>query len=560
MFVTPGVVVDGELVTTNLVDINLGIRILLGSSYYEDWANEETFVRPGPARQPGRQAPPVEPDDDPQAAEARPRGRQLLVGDEPALVRQAHRATTWRSTPAAARSRGCGPRRSPNLVDTPYVKATGKSVKITLPATPDTPEADLEWKIPQWSNAIERDRARVYFIAYAAAMALHFVDKALDRGALGRTKVFEDFDVPDEAIGCGFHEAVRGVLSHHLVIRDGKIANYHPYPPTPWNGQPDGLLRDAGPVRGRGQGHADLRGERPGRASAASTSCARCAASTRACRAACTCTSATARRSSRCTRRCSASRTADRRGTVDEREAAERSGGSRGSSRRSRRCPTRPPARRRLTAVQALLDLYGEGLARIVDQRRRRRCRRGRSPATSWSSHLLLAARPAPGGRWRSACASALEEVRPYLDSHGGDVELLGVARRRRAAAAAGQLRGLPVLGDDAQAGDRGRDPRPRRTSSASRPTGQAPAPTTPDAGAAADRARSGANARVRRARRGRRRARCRSSPAAARCVKQVGGEPVLFLRLDADGLRLPAGLPGVRRARSRRRRSRAPS
>jgi len=31
MFVTPGVVVDGELVTTDLVDINLNIRILLGS-------------------------------------------------------------------------------------------------------------------------------------------------------------------------------------------------------------------------------------------------------------------------------------------------------------------------------------------------------------------------------------------------------------------------------------------------------------------------------------------------------------------------------------------------
>src|SRR6478609_5360606 len=37
MFVTPGVVVDGTLVTTDLVKINLGIRILLGSSYYEDW-------------------------------------------------------------------------------------------------------------------------------------------------------------------------------------------------------------------------------------------------------------------------------------------------------------------------------------------------------------------------------------------------------------------------------------------------------------------------------------------------------------------------------------------
>src|ERR1700760_364255 len=44
MYVTPGVVVDGQLVTTDLVDINLNIRILLGSSYYDDWVGEETFV------------------------------------------------------------------------------------------------------------------------------------------------------------------------------------------------------------------------------------------------------------------------------------------------------------------------------------------------------------------------------------------------------------------------------------------------------------------------------------------------------------------------------------
>ena len=37
MYVTPGIVVDGKLVTTDLVEINLGIRILLGSSYYDDW-------------------------------------------------------------------------------------------------------------------------------------------------------------------------------------------------------------------------------------------------------------------------------------------------------------------------------------------------------------------------------------------------------------------------------------------------------------------------------------------------------------------------------------------
>jgi hydrogenase large subunit len=35
MYVTPGVIVDGKHVTTDLVDINLGIRILLGSSFYD---------------------------------------------------------------------------------------------------------------------------------------------------------------------------------------------------------------------------------------------------------------------------------------------------------------------------------------------------------------------------------------------------------------------------------------------------------------------------------------------------------------------------------------------
>ena len=48
MYVTPGIVVDGKLVTTNLVDINLNIRILLGSSYYEGWENGEKFVKTDP--------------------------------------------------------------------------------------------------------------------------------------------------------------------------------------------------------------------------------------------------------------------------------------------------------------------------------------------------------------------------------------------------------------------------------------------------------------------------------------------------------------------------------
>ncbi len=78
-FVTPGIVVDGELVTTNLVDINLGLRILLGHSFYDDWDQEEPFVYPRPFGQPGGSAAPVEPDHPAQAAEARLR-QQLLAG------------------------------------------------------------------------------------------------------------------------------------------------------------------------------------------------------------------------------------------------------------------------------------------------------------------------------------------------------------------------------------------------------------------------------------------------------------------------------------------------
>ena len=59
-------------------------------------------------------------------------------------------------------------------------------MQITLPKTPDTPEMNLEWKIPHWSNAIERDRARIYFVAYAAGCAFHFLDTAFEEVRAGR--------------------------------------------------------------------------------------------------------------------------------------------------------------------------------------------------------------------------------------------------------------------------------------------------------------------------------------------------------------------------------------
>jgi hydrogenase large subunit len=245
MFVTPGVVVDGELVTNNLVDINLNIRILLGSSYYDDWQGAETFVAKDPLGNPIDKRHPWN-----QTTLPRPQKRDF--GGNYTWV-MSPRWYDKRTGDYLALDTGGGPiarlwsTALSGLVDIGYVKATGHSVKINLPKTALLPETEFEWKIPKWSNTLERDRARTYFQAYAAATALHFVEKALAELHAGRTATWSDFKVPEEAIGCGFHEAVRGVLSHHVVIREGKIANYHPYPPTPWNANPRDIYGTPGP-------------------------------------------------------------------------------------------------------------------------------------------------------------------------------------------------------------------------------------------------------------------------------------------------------------------------
>jgi hydrogenase large subunit len=231
MYVTPGIVVDGKLVTNDLTRINLGIRILLGSSYYQDWEGQEIFVEQDPLGNP------VDPRH-PWNQHTIPVPQKRDFGGKYSWVM----APRWYDgKDYLALDTGGGPLARlwstalSGLVDVGFAKATGHSVVINLPRTLTKPETTFEWKIPRWSNTLERNRARTYFQAYVAALAVHFAEKGLAEVRAGRTRTWEKFEVPDQSIGVGFTEAVRGILSHHLVIRDGKIANYHPYPPTPWN-------------------------------------------------------------------------------------------------------------------------------------------------------------------------------------------------------------------------------------------------------------------------------------------------------------------------------------
>jgi hydrogenase large subunit len=250
MYVTPGIIVDGKLMTTDLVRIHLGIRILLGSSYYEDWPGKEIFVETDPLGNSVDERHPWNQHTIPKPQKRDFGGKYSWVvsprwydGSEYLALDSGGGplARLW-STALAGR------------VDIGCVKSTGSSVLIHLPKTLTRPEKTFEWTIPRWNNTIERNRARSYFQAYAAACALYFVEQGLKEVQAGRTQTWEEFKVPKEGVGCGFTEAVRGMLSHHMVIRDGKIANYQPYPPTPWNASPRDVYGTPGPYEDAIQG------------------------------------------------------------------------------------------------------------------------------------------------------------------------------------------------------------------------------------------------------------------------------------------------------------------
>jgi hydrogenase large subunit len=231
MFVTPGVVVDGKLVSNDLVDVNLGMRMLLGSSYYSGWEDREMFVDRDPLGN--------------GVDRSHPWNTHIIPNPQ---KRDFDRNYSWVMSPrwydgqdhlsldtgGGALARLMTTALS-GLVDTGWTRATGNSIIINLPKTALTPESTFEWYVPKWSNSIERYRARSYFQAYSAAVGMYFVEKALDEVRAGHTKVWEPFTVPDEAIGCGLMEGAPGALSHHMVIRGYKMANYIPCSAAAWN-------------------------------------------------------------------------------------------------------------------------------------------------------------------------------------------------------------------------------------------------------------------------------------------------------------------------------------
>ena len=94
-------------------------------------------------------------------------------------------------------------------------------------------------------STLGRIAARAIRCAVLSDMAQKHWKLLVENIGKGDTKIFNAPSFPaGEARGFGFHEAPRGVLSHWIVIKDGKIDNYQCVVPSTWN---------AGPRDGKGQ-------------------------------------------------------------------------------------------------------------------------------------------------------------------------------------------------------------------------------------------------------------------------------------------------------------------
>jgi hydrogenase large subunit len=97
-------------------------------------------------------------------------------------------------------------------------------------------------------STLGRHAARMIRTQVIAELAQKHWNLLVNNIGKGDTAIFNEPVFPKgEQRGFGFHEAPRGTLSHWIVIRDGKIANYQAVVPSTWNAGPRDEKDQPGP-------------------------------------------------------------------------------------------------------------------------------------------------------------------------------------------------------------------------------------------------------------------------------------------------------------------------
>ncbi len=239
---TPGVVIDGELVTTRLTDLNIGWEEFVEHAYYEEWAGDryrtDSLDNPISPYHPWNKVTLPKPGEkswrDKYTWACAPRWDRKVV-EAGAYARL--------FTTAMARQQPVND----------FIEPTGRGLRMHIPKG-DTPELDVEWRVPEVWNAFERNRGRAYHYVFSQLVGLSNLLEGYRLLKSGEHRVAAvppdelDKHIPkEETHGVGWWGAGRGWLTHHLVMDRGQIANYQIGTPSTINASPRDPWDQPGP-------------------------------------------------------------------------------------------------------------------------------------------------------------------------------------------------------------------------------------------------------------------------------------------------------------------------
>ena len=236
---TPSVIIEGKLVSTDLTAINMGMEEFIEHSFYDDW------TKTGPQRY----------KTDPLGNPMSPyQAWNKTTLPKPTGTNFKERYT-WDTAPrwdrqtveTGAYGQLWGTALRGDYAENPFCEPTGDGLRLLVPRHA-LPETELFWPLPRTLNALERNRARAYSLAFTATIGMNCLLKAFEYWRKGETKVHTPFKIPrDERIAVGYWEAGRGYLSHHMIIDKGKIVNYQINTPSTLNASPTDPFGGLGP-------------------------------------------------------------------------------------------------------------------------------------------------------------------------------------------------------------------------------------------------------------------------------------------------------------------------
>ena len=235
---TPGILIDGKLVSTRLTDINVGLEEFVEHSYYENWDDYPHQDRS--ARQPAQPAPPLEQDDDSAARFAELEGA-LFLGDDADLG------------PTQLRSRRLRPRlyfgARQEASREPLFRVDGLEPQVEYPQRRRPARDDSRMARPA---GLERLRAqqgtrlcgRLQPDGHGRELGA-CAGSAQARRDQGGDALRDPEEGPSHR--CRLLGRGRGFLIHHCEIKDGLLANYQIVTPSTVNACPRTPWGEPGP-------------------------------------------------------------------------------------------------------------------------------------------------------------------------------------------------------------------------------------------------------------------------------------------------------------------------